>query len=351
MAITATTNRLVARSRNSTALAVRQLDREFTGSWATAWDDLTPRITAALETLIKNGKITWPRPSELSRSSRLVQMMNDISRATVKLVDHADQEITKTSRAVALRAAGDQDEIIASQLPVTWRPLLMESDAMERRLQTAINRTSRRVTTLTRAIPSRVEQAVRRALLRGTPDFSRSETSVRAMVNAIKSSFGVGLTRTLTISSTEIMDLRRSAIGVAMGSHLDVVSGWIWLARLDRRTCSACLAMHGTSHSLDEAGPFGHPRCRCEKTPKAKTWQELGFNLGLEDPFEPEDLVEDARDFFNGLPEADQLKIMGPTRLNLLKQGAIKWADLATFRENPRWRGSYVPTPVSELRR
>lgn len=351
MPITATTNRLVARSRNTTATVIRQLDREFTGSWATSWDDLTPRITAALESLIKDDAITWPRPSEITRNPRLVRMLNDINRATVKLVESADEEITKASRDVALRAASDQDEIISSQLPAAWRPMLMESAASERRLQTAINRTSRRVTTLTRAIPSRVERAVRRALSRGTPDFSRTQTAVRAMTEAIKGAFGVGLTRTLTISSTEIMDLRRTAIGAAMASRSDVVTGWIWLARLDRLTCSACMAMHGTEHSLDESGPDGHPRCRCEKTPKAKTWQELGFNLGLDDPFEPEDLVQDAREFFDGLPEADQRRIMGPTKLNLLKQGLIKWSDLATFRENPRWRGSYVPTPVSQLRR
>jgi len=42
--------------------------------------------------------------------------------------------------------------------------------------------------------------------------------------------------------------------------------------------------------------------------------------------------------------------VLGKERLDLLHSGAIKWDDLSTRRENPDWRPSYVPTPLSDLK-
>lgn len=86
--------------------------------------------------------------------------------------------------------------------------------------------------------------------------------------------------------------------------------------------------------------------CRCVRMPKVKSWAELGIP-GQEEP----DLTPDARARFAELPEADKLAIMGPARLHLLNTGLITFDDLATLRQTPAWRPSYVPTPVAELRR
>jgi len=84
--------------------------------------------------------------------------------------------------------------------------------------------------------------------------------------------------------------------------------------------------------------------CRCQRVPKAKSWKELGINLT-----EPVDLIPDGRTIFQSLPRSQQLSILGPSRLDLLDRGEIEWGDLATQRQNPGWRRSYVPTPVNQL--
>jgi hypothetical protein len=146
------------------------------------------------------------------------------------------------------------------------------------------------------------------------------------------------------------MDAHRTGAVVGQQRHDDVLSGWIWLARLDRRTCPACLALHGSVHRLDEPGPLGHARCRCVRVPKTKTWKELGFDLGMDDPPEPEDLVADAQKWFWSLPERDQLAIMGPSRLSLIKSGDVQWTDLFIRKKNPGWRDSHAVRPVRDLR-
>lgn len=350
MAITATTVRLIARSRNDTTVLIRNIDRDLTAAWALTWDDLAPMIRATLESMVRKESITWPRASDISTSVPLRRMLTDVGRSTTKLVEISSDKITRASRDAVTRAAGSQKEIIASQLPFAWRPQLMEATGGDR-LSTSINRASRRITTLTRAIPSRIDKAMRKALVRGVPDTGNPRTTINRMMSSLRTAFGSGLTQTLTISGTEIMDARRAGAALGAETYSDVVTGWIWLARLDRRTCSACMSMHGTEHPLSEAGPDGHGRCRCERTPKTKSWKELGLDIGLKDPLEPADLVLNAKTFFEGLGKADQLRILGPTKLQMLQDGEIEWSDLATYKPNPRWRGSYVPTSVRDLAR
>jgi hypothetical protein len=83
---------------------------------------------------------------------------------------------------------------------------------------------------------------------------------------------------------------------------------------------------------------------RCARLPKTKTWAELGFDIP-----EPPSLLPDAGEVFAGLPQADRLAIMGPTRLHALDDGLASLADMATRRRTPGWRDSWAPTPARGL--
>jgi len=102
--------------------------------------------------------------------------------------------------------------------------------------------------------------------------------------------------------------------------------------------------MHGTEFPLDTPGPDDHPNGRCSRTPITRSWRDLGINIP-----EPPSVIPDAQAAFANLSQADQLRIMGPTRLDLLNRGDIKWSDLSTRRENPGWRASHNITPVRDL--
>lgn len=108
--------------------------------------------------------------------------------------------------------------------------------------------------------------------------------------------------------------------------------------------CPSCWAMHGTIHPLDEPGPQDHQAGRCSRTPVARPWRDLGINID-----EPPSLVPDAQAAFWALSRADQLAVMGPTRLAALQRGDIDWADLSTLRRNTGWRDSYTTTRVADL--
>jgi len=95
---------------------------------------------------------------------------------------------------------------------------------------------------------------------------------------------------------------------------------------------------------MSEPGPLDHHQGRCSRTPKTKSWADLGFDID-----EPADELPDARAIFNALPREEQLKIMGPARLQLLDDNAIEWADLSTRRTTPDWRDSYHVTAVADL--
>lgn len=86
--------------------------------------------------------------------------------------------------------------------------------------------------------------------------------------------------------------------------------------------------------------------CRCSRTPKTKTWADLGFDVP-----EGPDLIANAREIFDGLPEAEQVAIMGRRRLDLLRSGDIEWEDLPQLRTTPEWRDSYGTRPVKDLER
>jgi hypothetical protein len=74
------------------------------------------------------------------------------------------------------------------------------------------------------------------------------------------------------------------------------------------------------------------------------SWRDLGIDMD-----EPADVIPDAETTFRALPRDQQLAIMGPTRLAMLDDGVIAWADLARRRSNPGWRDSWTATPVRDL--
>ena len=126
----------------------------------------------------------------------------------------------------------------------------------------------------------------------------------------------------------------------------EVLRGWVWTAKLDARTCPSCWAKHGQEHGLFETGPNDHPQGRCARTPLARSWADLGFDIE-----EPPSEVPDAEAVFNSLSPDEQLRIMGPVRLKALQDGVMEWSELTVKRTNGDWRDSWVPVPVGKARR
>lgn len=331
------------RSRAEVDAALDEVARTLTAAWVKAWDELAPEFEQAFKDLVSEA----PRDRRLSRVSirkdeRIQFLMGRVSRSMRPLTTLARAEISDAVREVVRIGDQAQAEMISAQLPKDHRHLV---ESRRSDLTDVFTRTSRRISVLTRAIPDYVDQTMRRTIARVAMARLRPDTS-QMLLRQTEAAFNLGLSRTMTIATTEALDAYRQAASIGRAANAEVLDGWIWLAQLDRRTCAACFSLHGSVHPLDEAGPEGHPRCRCVGAPKTKTWKELGIDIGLP---EPDDLNLDGRTIFQAMPREHQLRILGPTRLDLLDRGQIEWGDLATQRSNPGWRRSFVPTPVSQL--
>lgn len=320
--------------------------RALVAAWATAWSEVSTDLQDTLVDLM-SGTTRVTRAAML-RSVRLRRVLTTIGGRLTDLAADAGVTITADLADVVDQAAAAQTRIITTQLPtlVDAVDLLDEplGDEDDEALAAIVRRSTEQVTSLTKALAPEAESAVRRELVRGVAVGSSPRDTARRMVARAEGRFNGGLTRAMTIARTETLDAHRAAAQVRQQRHTDVLTGWVWLAHLDARTCPACMVKNGTVHDIDQAGPEGHQNCRCARLPQTKSWADLGIDIP-----EPPSAVRDARAWFDALPEADQVAIMGRRRLELLRDGSISWDQLATLRRTPGWRDSWGVAPLSAL--
>jgi hypothetical protein len=115
-------------------------------------------------------------------------------------------------------------------------------------------------------------------------------------------------------------------------ANQDVVAGWIWYSALDKRTCPACWAMHGTVHDLSETLD-DHPNGRCVMVPLTRPWQALGVSAA------PETLAAVPRgvDLFAALRPEQQARILGPRAYRAYADGLVRLEQFVGRRYDPRW--------------
>lgn len=347
MAVTARTLRLQRQLRRELAKITDTQARDLTRAWVRAWDELAPDLTdVLLEMLVAGERVTR---AQLLRSTRLRAALVVIADRLETLAAEAGVRITADLAGVIDAAGGAQASVIDSQLPPNFG-LLDDLDYWARvdarQIEAIVRRSTQQITARTRKLSAPAYDAVRRELLRGVASGSNPRVVARRIVARAGKAWDRSLSDAMRIARTEILDAHREAARLGQAQHADVLAGWRWLCDFGPRTCPACLAMHGSMHSLDEPGPEDHPCGRCARQVVTKPWSELGFD-GVE---EPESLFPDARAWYDGLSEADQIAIMGRERQALLAGGHVRWDDLATKRSNDGWRDSWQVTPVKRLR-
>lgn len=157
----------------------------------------------------------------------------------------------------------------------------------------------------------------------------------RQTARKLRDALGVGLNDILTIARTEQLRAFRLGEQTAWQSS-DIVERYQRLAHKSARTCVACLAMDGAIFPMSE--PFtDHPRGRCSMMPLPYGFDGYRYETGAA--------------WFASQDASTQIRIAGPTRTQLLREGKVTMHDLASFRDNERWGGSWVPTSVRELQR
>lgn len=107
----------------------------------------------------------------------------------------------------------------------------------------------------------------------------------------------------------------RSASHAAYAANPDIVTGWVWWASLDDRTCLSCWAQHGTVHDVREV-LNDHHRGRCTPLPvvRGTKWA---------------DNLEAGPEVFARLDRETQARIMPASYRRALDSGAITWGDMS----------------------
>jgi hypothetical protein len=352
VAVTADTVRRVAELRARIASIADDRARSLTTAWAAAWDRVAGALTDAINEVLAQvaADPNHYRPSRTAvlSSGRLAAALEAIAAQLELLVGSASSGAAADVATAVGEAATAQGGIIASQLPPAGQlPAMLTArfaGAAPSALELIIERTEQDITSRLRPLPRLAQEAMRRELIRGMAVGDSPRTTAARMVTRAEGQFNGGLARAATIARTETLDAYRASSAAAQQAHADVLACWTWLSARSSTTCPGCWSKDGNRYPVETPGPWDHPNGECTRVPTTKTWRELGINLP-----EPPSVLGDARQIFDGLPEAEQLAIMGPARLELLRSGRVDWTDLATRRPAPDWRPSYVATPVRQL--
>lgn len=138
-------------------------------------------------------------------------------------------------------------------------------------------------------------------------------------------------TRATTLMRTESLRVYRETSRQTYAANPSVIQSWSWVSALDRRTCPACAAMHGTRHPVTEALD-GHPRCRCAMVPDTVSYADLGLT-GLDDPAP----IPSGLDWMRAMSDTDLRTYLGPLKFRAYRAGEFDLPDLVARQDDPRW--------------
>lgn len=330
--------------------ALEAHDRAILASWSRAWAEVSAEWDVALADLVAASKDgAWPTRTQIFRAERAKRALAFTRERLIAVAGQLQISVAQDLPRLVADAIDWELRLMEAQLPATARRTVNIWQGFNRvdprQVEAIIARTTRRVTALSRPIPGWVDTNIRSSLVRGVLVGENPAVTARRMRERIGQDFELGYSRSLVIARTEILDAHRKGAQEFDKANRSVTARWEWVSTLDSRSCIGCISMHGQTFPVATAGPEGHQQCRCTRVPVLKSWDDLGFE-GIE---EPPPLMPDAKAWFDNLPEAEQVAMMGRRRFDLYTSGRVDWSDLATLRTNPGWRNSYIPTPVDLL--
>lgn len=317
-------------------------------AWALAWNELSDEWhTLMMDIADDRANGVKVSASKLARTRRVAAVLRETESRLRDLCAELDLQVERTLPDVVKGAPKWQRDLWESQMPpgtpaATLEQMLVVVD--HEAVDQMISRAAEQIHSSAQPIPYQVSQAMKGELIRGVALGDNPRFTAARMVARVKDRFDLGLTRAMVIARTETIDAHRRAAQLWRMDNSDVLAGWQWVAKLDRRTCPSCWSQHGSIHEVDAEGPLDHQQGRCTGVPVTKTWRDLGFDVD-----EPDSTLPDAETVFYQMPVADQVAVMGRARLDLLKSGKASWADLSSKRTTTGWRDSFHPTPVGKL--
>lgn len=345
--------RAAARARAASAREEAALRRTLLPTWRRTRANLAEQIdelTRLIERATQQG--IEPTATWLHKQARYEALLDQVEVRIAELAEAAGQPVAdyqaeavrqadEHAERMARAALGDVSAAGTNAVMSDWDRL--DVDAAEQLIGNAGD--GRPLGDLLEEVAPAARSRAAQILTEGVALGRNPRTIARQLQNVSEES----LRRLLTIARTEALRAQREATLASYKANRKIVSGWIWHAQLDDRTCEACAAMSGQEMGFGELD--GHPNCRCVMVPKLRSWDDLGLgDLGLEET-SPAGSIETGPEWFARQSEVTQLAILGPAKLEALNAGEIDWPDLVKRTRNRRWGTMRRPTSLREAKR
>lgn len=314
---------LDALERQETAAAT-----ELLAAWSDAYWAARERLDALLAEVARLRELgTEVPPWRLTRLTRYRALIDTATRellrysAQVAVATQAQQGAAlaqATQEALALAVAAAPASVAASLIQVNPANLPTMVGFM--------GNGSPLVDHLAATLADDAPDALRRTLAKGLTQGWGQDKMVREFTRTI----AVPHTRAVTILRTESLRVYRETSRATYAANPDVVASWTWCCALDRRSCVACIAMHGTVHPTSETLD-GHPRCRCAMLPTTRPWRSLGVDADDPAPLETGEV------WLARQSPTYQRAVMGPGKYDLYAAGDLSLADMVARADDLDW--------------
>ena len=265
-----------------------------------------------------------PSPGKLRKMARFLALRERIEAELSRYGAWADTEITAAASDVAQMAPGLARQLALANLPPELRAIMEAAwthlpTQTVQELLTMLAPGSPLHQALVTDLGPTIAKAVEEALLDGIA----LGYNPRKVAAIIRKTLGQGLSWALRTSRTSMLYAHRQSTMATYRANSGIVKGWIWHAELGPRTCIACIAQHGTEHTLDET-LNDHHNGRCAMVPKTISWADLGYT-GI-----PERApMQTGREWFEKLSPGQQAAMFeNKAMYRAWQKGAIGWDDL-----------------------
>lgn len=326
---------------------------ELARSWVNAWDAVEQDITGALEELAAAADGKRVPAWKIGQNQRIVNALETLSEGMQEALGEFASTIQDVTLPNLLEQVDEMQKRMArAQLPLGAAVGYTFTQADKTAVTAIVRRVTEQIVSPLLELPAMVDQAMRRELVRGVILGENPNKVAARIIQATKDQFTGGYNRATVITRTEMHDAQRSAAQAFEEANSDIISGWVWVAALDKRTCRSCIAMHGTIHKPSEQ-LIDHHRGRCVRAPLVRPLKELGMRGSVDDT-----PMQTGEEWFNTLPEGEKLKTLSGgaknsasarSVLTSLENGDLKFSDLSSLKTHDGWRAARHATTFKEL--
>ena len=330
---------------------LRDLETEASLQVVQLYDAVLQRIAPRLEavTLLIEAEQAQGQPVSpawLYQQQRYQELATLIGQQMSLYAVSLNGVVTAAQRsAIAMALEGARDLVAAQTHDVVLasRFISLDSSAVENMIAATLSGPLRE---LLDAIPGAAVNDAREALVSGVA----MGLNPREVEVDVRRALGVSMTRSLTITRTEMLRASRLATNQLLEQNQHLTTGWVWLSAMDERTCAYCWAMTGTHHKHDEA-LASHPNCRCAQVPDVVPLRELLGHLDVPDLPAAREVVPLGTTRFAALPAREQERVLGPAAYKAYKAGEITLNDLVGTRRSRKWGRVGYTKSLSQLKR